>query len=107
MTELHHPISQKIKAIIERNLPKIEQEIDETKELYQLLKKWSHHNHLSKEEIKKVKSQLIDILKSIPALAIFIAPFGSILLYLLIKTLPFNILPSAFSDEINDSNQNT
>lgn len=102
MKHFHINTSKKIKAVLDEHIPKIQQEIFETKELYQLLVKWSKDGHLSKEEIKKVKSQLLDILKTIPALAILIIPFGSIILYLLIKTLPFNILPSAFLDEEYD-----
>ena len=54
---------------------------------------------LSEEERIKVREQLTDIAKSIPALAIFALPGGGILLPILIKVLPFNILPSAFSDD--------
>ena len=41
----------------------------------------------------------MDVAKSIPALAIFALPGGGILLPILIKVLPFNILPSSFQDE--------
>jgi len=47
---------------------------------------------------QKVQEQLIDVAKSIPALAIFALPGGGILLPVLIKVLPFNILPSSFQD---------
>ena len=46
-----------------------------------------------------MQEQLIDVAKSIPALAIFALPGGGILLPVLIKVLPFNILPSSFQDE--------
>lgn len=88
-----------IQQIIKENIPKIENEIKETKELYELLIKWSTLGTISKEEKKKIHEQLLDIVKSIPALAIFLAPFGSIILILLIKYLPFNILPSSFNDD--------
>jgi hypothetical protein len=54
---------------------------------------------LTEEEKAKVKEQLYDILKTIPALAIFLVPFGTLILAILIKYLPFNILPSAFASE--------
>jgi hypothetical protein len=41
----------------------------------------------------------MDVARSIPALAIFALPGGGILLPVLIKVLPFNILPSSFQDE--------
>lgn len=104
MNKRFNIISDKLKPVLDRNLPKIQTEISETKELYTLLKKWSQDGHLELHHQKKVKAQLLDILKTIPALAILIIPFGTILLYLLIKTLPFNILPSAFLDEPDDNN---
>jgi hypothetical protein len=39
------------------------------------------------------------VAKAIPALAIFAAPGGLLLLVALAKVLPFNLLPSAFQDE--------
>jgi len=82
---------------IRRNLDRLVTEIKETKELYELLLK-SAHAELSAEEKRKVRAQLIDILKTIPALAIFALPGGGIILPVVIKLLPFNLLPSAFED---------
>ena len=52
---------------------------------------------LSKEEQEKVQFQLLDILKTIPSLAIFMLPGGAILLPIFVKLLP-NMMPSAFDD---------
>ena len=57
---------------------------------------------LSAEERRKMRAQLIDVAKAIPALAIFAAPGGILLLIALAKVLPFNILPSAFQDETEE-----
>ena len=54
---------------------------------------------LTREERKAMREQLIDVAKVIPALAIFAAPGGILLLIALAKVLPFNILPSAFQDD--------
>ena len=43
-----------------------------------------------------MRLELIDLAKTIPALAIFAAPGGLLLLAALAKVLPFSILPSAF-----------
>ena len=51
---------------------------------------------LTAEERGKVRAQLIDLAKAVPALAIFAAPGGMLLLPLLAKLLPFNLLPSAW-----------
>jgi hypothetical protein len=71
-------------------------ELRESKELMVLLTK-STTRALSEEEQKKVQDQLLDIMKSIPSLAIFILPGGAILLPLFIKFIP-KMLPSAFDD---------
>ena len=83
---------------IRKNLHRIVQEIRETQELYSLLMK-SSHSALSAEEKAKVRQQLLDILKTIPALAIFALPGGALILPVLIRLLPFNLLPSSFEDE--------
>ncbi|MEE8555483.1 MAG: LETM1 domain-containing protein [bacterium] len=41
---------------------------------------------------------MTDILKTIPAVAIFALPGGGLALPVLIKLLPFNLLPSSFED---------
>ncbi len=82
---------------VRKNLQRIVQEIRETQELYHLLMKSTHHP-LTAEEKRKVRQQLLDIIKTIPALAIFALPGGAFLLPLVIRLLPFNVLPSAFED---------
>jgi ABC-type proline/glycine betaine transport system permease subunit len=57
----------------------------------------STHTDLTKEEQKKMQAQLIDVLKTIPSLAIFLLPGGAILLPLFAKLIP-NLLPSSFDD---------
>lgn len=73
------------------------QEINESKELIKLLRKSTRYK-LSDEEKLKVKSQLFDILKGIPAFAIFLLPGGALLLPLMIKLIP-SLLPSAFREK--------
>ena len=97
-TRLSKSVSIKIKKTVLENRDKIYQEIRQTKELYQLMVKWGSGETLTAEEKAVVKSQLLDICKTVPALAIFMVPFGSVLLAILIKFLPFNILPTAFQD---------
>ena len=50
-----------------------------------------------------MREQLIDLAKTIPALAIFAAPGGLLLLPILFKLLPFNLLPSSFVDDAKAS----
>src|SRR5207302_1437760 len=77
---------------------RILQEIRETGELAQLLARASAGSTLTAQEKAKVREQLVDVAKTIPALAIFAAPGGFLLLPLLVKLLPFNLLPSSFAD---------
>ena len=70
-------------------------EIKQSKELMHLISK-STTQDLSEEEWKQVKDQMLDIFKSIPALAIFLLPGGALLLPLVIKLIP-QLMPTSFS----------
>ncbi len=88
--------TDEIKRILEKNSKSLVQELKQSKELVVLLNK-SAYTKLSDDEKVKVKSQLLDVLKSIPALAVFLLPGGVVLLPLIAKLIP-DILPSAFRD---------
>ena len=83
-----------IKEAIQVNKKRLAKELQESKELVFLIKK-SITTNLSDEEKAKVKEQMIDICKAIPAFTVFMLPGGALLLPLLIKLIP-DILPSAF-----------
>lgn len=84
-----------------KNKSKILTEIMESKELVELLKK-SVSENLSEEEKQKVRSQIFDLLKTIPSLAIFMIPGGTMILPLLWKILPEELLmPSSFLNKKN------
>ena len=83
--------------LVRSNLDRLVNEIRETRELYTLLMK-ATKSPLTKEEKLKVREQITDILKTIPALAVLALPGGGIILPVLIKLLPFNLLPSSFED---------
>jgi hypothetical protein len=91
-------LTSRLQAAVADNLDRILQEIRETGELAQLLARASAGATLTAQEKAKVRGQLIDVAKTIPALAIFAAPGGMLLLPLLVKLLPFNLLPSSFAD---------
>ena len=95
---LPHALTTRLEAAVLDNLDRLLQEINETRELAELLAKASVGGSLSADEKVKVRGQLIDLAKTIPALAIFAAPGGMLLLPILIKLLPFNLLPSSFVD---------
>ena len=85
-----------VNKLISRNSKRLQKELMESKELMVLLSK-STVRDLSDEEQKKVQTQLLDIFKSIPSLAIFMLPGGALLLPLVIKFIP-KLLPSSFDD---------
>ncbi len=88
--------SRTVSVLVLRNKKRLIKEISESKDLMVLLGQ-STIRDLSKEEKHKVKKQLLDICKTIPSLAIFILPGGSLLLPLLVKFIP-QLLPSAFNE---------
>jgi hypothetical protein len=88
---------EKVATAVTDNLEAIVTEVKQTGELGQLLAKAAAGKTLTIDEKGKVKRQLIDLAKAVPALAIFAAPGGMLLLPLLAKLLPFNVLPSAWS----------
>ena len=65
-------------------------------ELSVFLGKLAIGQRLTSEERRRMRQELIDLAKAIPALAIFAAPGGLLLLAALAKVLPFSLLPSAF-----------
>ena len=96
LEKVYGSFTNRWKKILTRNKEKLAIEVSESKELVQLMKK-SMSQDLSPEEKEKVKEQLKDILKSMPAFAVFMIPGGTILLPMMTKIIP-DLLPSAFKD---------
>ncbi len=101
LNNLYQNTNRMVKLLVLRNKSRILQELTESKELVGLLGK-STYSQLSLAERKKVKTQLLDICKTVPSLAIFILPGGSVLLPILIKFIP-QLLPSAFNENRLDN----
>lgn len=94
--EVTDELLERVAGVVTQNLEAVAAEVRQTGQLGQLLAKAATGTPLSAEERRKVRLQLIDLAKAIPALAIFAAPGGMLLLPLLAKLLPFNVLPSAW-----------
>ena len=74
---------------------------EELKELVALINK-SRKEDLTQLEKEAVKRQFKVIAKSVPALAIFMIPGGTILLPIVLKVIP-DLVPSAFlENELDD-----
>lgn len=91
---------EEIIALLQKNKRLLKKELGQSKEALSILKK-STHTSLSEEEKEKIKIQLLDICKAIPAFTVFMLPGGALLLPLLIKLIP-DILPSAFREDSNE-----
>ncbi len=89
-------LSKRWGKILLRNKDKLILEIQQSKELMVLLAK-STQKDLTKEEKEVVKNQLMDIMRSMPSLAIFLIPGGTLLLPIFLKIIP-GMMPSAFRD---------
>ena len=88
--------SKVVTRLIKRNSKRLIRELSESKEAMSLLAQ-STQRHLTDDEQKKIQTQLLDIFKTIPSLAIFMLPGGMLLLPLFVKFIP-KLLPSAFDD---------
>lgn len=94
--QFYDSMGKLVRRLILRNSKRLQKELSESAELVALLSK-STVRDLTKDEKKKVQSQLLDIFKSIPSLAIFILPGGAILLPIFVKLIP-KLLPSSFDE---------
>jgi hypothetical protein len=92
--------TQTVIKLITRNKNRLVKEILESKELMVLLA-YSTRRDLDEKEKKKVRKQLLDIIKTIPSLAIFLLPGGSLLLPIFIKFIP-TLLPSSFNENLDN-----
>ncbi len=89
-------LSNRYRRILERNKKKIAKELKESKELVRLIG-LSSRRELTQEEREKLRLQMKDLARAIPALTVFMLPGGTVLLPLLLKLLP-NLVPTAFRD---------
>lgn len=92
--------TQTVMLLISRNKNRLLKELGNNGELMLLLTH-STHRSLDAKEKKKVKKQLLEICKTVPSLAIFLLPGGSLLLPLLVKFIP-KMLPSAFNENLEE-----
>jgi len=89
-----------IKILLHKNRKRLAKELHQSKELVILLNK-SAYTKLTEQEKTTVKTQLLDICKSIPAFTIFMLPGGIILLPIVAKLIP-DIMPNIFKGDVED-----
>lgn len=93
---LYKSFTRKWLRVLGRNKDKLIEELKESKELVALIQK-STKQELTKEEKEAVKEKFMDLLKSMPSVALFMLPGGSLLLPIILKLVP-DLLPSSFKD---------
>ena len=54
---------------------------------------------LSADEKRRMREQMLDVARAVPALALFAAPGGALVLLALSRVLPMKLLPSSFWDD--------
>ncbi|MEZ4436377.1 MAG: DUF533 domain-containing protein [bacterium] len=98
VSRLRRHLTRRLDRAIRDNTRRLWTEVQQTGELVQLIAK-ARTTTLTPAEEAAVKAQLVDVCKAIPALALFAVPGGSLLLPLVIRHLPFNLLPSSFAHD--------
>lgn len=88
-----------VEFLVGRNKGRIIKEIQKNKQLMQLLIDSTHRN-LDRQEKKLIKKQTLEVIKTIPSLAIFLLPGGTILLPIILKFIP-SLLPSSFNENLD------
>jgi len=91
-----------VEFLVGRNKGRILKEIQKNKQLMQLLMD-STHRSLDMQEKKLIKKQTLEVIKTIPSLAIFLLPGGTILLPIILKFIP-SLLPSSFNENLDSEN---
>ncbi len=90
-------IYERVTIAVQKNRDRLMNEIEQTGRLYSVLMK-ATQAPLTTEEKQFARTQLLSIAKTVPAVAIFCLPAGGVVLAVLLKVLPFNILPDSFAD---------
>lgn len=85
-----------IQWVLKSNWEKIKLEVVKSEEMLVILWKFAYGQKVSFQEKKMAKAQLLEIIRMIPALAIFLLPGGLILLPILARALPWELLPTSF-----------
>jgi len=88
-------LTQRMTLLSHKYVNEIKKEIEEDKELIQLLNT-SQKRPLSIEEKNTVRQQLVDVLKTIPTFIILALPGAFLTVPILMKILPKEALPSSF-----------
>jgi len=88
-----------LKDTVVRNKNAVWNEVSESDEMLRLMWRFARGETLTDEEQGRVREQLLDLAKVVPALGIFALPGGAALLPILARALPWDLLPSSFREK--------
>ncbi len=89
-------IEKYLTRLVQKNLAAVVTEVRQTGELAALLTRAASGRKLSPAEKERMREQLLDIVRTIPSLAIFALPGGALLLPVVLRLLPWDLRPTAF-----------
>ncbi|MDP2343171.1 MAG: LETM1 domain-containing protein [Deltaproteobacteria bacterium] len=92
------PIAVRVARTLFENVDALWREVRETGDLGVLLARRAAGQTLTDDEQRRMRDQLLDVVKAVPSLAVIALPGGFVLLPLLLKLLPFDLRPSSFRD---------
>ncbi len=87
---------QKVRKAVEKHKVQIMLQVRQTRGLYVILQKWKSGMPLTDSERRFATEQMLKIALGIPALAILLLPFGSVILVMLLKYLPIQTLTKPY-----------
>ena len=93
------PLPVRLSRVLFENMDALWSEIRETGDLAVLLARRAAGQKLETDEQRRMREQLLDVVRAVPSLAVFALPGGFVLLPLLLKLLPFDLRPSSFRDD--------
>lgn len=96
LKKLYKNTNKTVALLIKRNKRSLIIELKNNTLLMQLILKGAYSN-LSAKEKTQLKTQFIELCKTVPAFTIFLIPGGSLLLPIFIKLLP-ELLPNSFNE---------
>ena len=88
-----------MRRILRENSDKVLQEFIESEKMLEILWKYSKREPVTAKERRFALSQMKDLIRIVPAFAIFLLPGGALLLPLIARAIPWRMLPSAFSEK--------
>jgi hypothetical protein len=97
-TLMGEELVESMMGTVDRGLHPLLLEAQQVGELSVLLGRLARGQTLTAAERRRLREQLVDLAKAIPAVAIFAAPGGMLLLAALVKVLPQSFLPSALQE---------